>query len=750
MTEPRLNSVSPHKRLPILLLLSLLLTAIGVAVGAIPIGIDSVQAQADNQVGILSVVGADGAIMYDLPEGEQVRTLSAGTALNATGRSGDNNWVLVTDSDGEAGWVARESLVLFGLSTLPVEFGEAAAAEATAPAAEEAAAQEEGAAEEATPTSAPTNSPTPTPSPSPTATATYTPSPTPPPTVTPTTAAAQGASSTILAVVRGGGAALVENPGGASVEDVTVGSTLTALAVSEDGEWIQVRTAQGATGWVASDQVIAFQLEALPRVSVEVAQPAEEDAAAEAGATAPAEDEAGSAAATPAATSAGTSSLPSVDTQIRRPAPEAAEGAVVASVAMSGSRLNIRSAPGTGSTIVGKALPDEQFVALARTEDSAWVQIEVPDIDAGVGWVSAQFVELNEPIADLPISDQPPVQTPPTPQAPAEQTPVAPDEEPDGTATPTPSGESARATGSASPAPGLTGRLAFQTSLGGSIYIYNLATGELRHLTGGGDPAISPDGSMVAFGRFGGDGGVYVINTDGTGERRLYASAEGPRSPKWSPDGKYILFSRLTGEYPCRYVGFSICLPNTPFTRELPLIRKDERGLTRIDLNGENFRDIPALNTAQAPDWTAAGIVYQATTSIEITYDTPEYEGSYVFNEIVGYQDPAWQPGGDRIIYQDKGPDHTEIWSVHPDGNGNRPLTGPVTTLVEQLPSNVSPAWSPDGRHIVYLSSRGPNESEGPWRLWVMDADGANKRPLPIDLEFVYHHNMEQMVSWGP
>ena len=88
--------------------------------------------------------------------------------------------------------------------------------------------------------------------------------------------------------------------------------------------------------------------------------------------------------------------------------------------------------------------------------------------------------------------------------------------------------------------------------------------------------------------------------------------------------------------------------------------------------------------------------------------------------------------------------------AVHPDGSGNRPLTGPVTTLVDQLPSNVSPAWSPDGQHIVYLSSRGADESEGPWRLWVMDASGENKRPLPIDLEFAYQHNMEQMVSWGP
>ncbi|MEZ4706935.1 MAG: SH3 domain-containing protein, partial [Caldilineaceae bacterium] len=629
-------------------------------------------------------------------------------------------------------------VVLFGLSSLPVALGE-----------EETAAPTAAMQEEAAPTSTPTEPPTPTATPSPTPSPTFTPSPTPPPTVTPTPVAQTRAnSSTVMAVVRGGGAALLENPGGALIEDVRVGSTLTALAVSTDGDWIQARTAAGATGWVESKRVIAFRLESLPQVAVEVV-PAEdaaagtEDSAAqsEAAATPAAEEEAGGADTGSSSSATGSAILPEIDTQIRRPAPADTEGKFVASVAMNGSRLNIRSGPGTNSPIIGKALPDEQFIALARTADSAWVQIEVSDLPAGMGWVSAQFVELNEPITDLPVSDVVPDEAPPPP--PSEE--AAPSGQPDAVQ---PNGS--QVAGRASAAPGLSGRLVFQTSLGGSIYIYNLTTGELRHLTGGGDPAISPDGSMVAFGRFGGDGGVYVINSDGTGERRLWASAEGPRSPKWSPDGKYVLFSRLTGEYPCRYIGFSICLPNTPFTRQLPLIRKDERGLSRIDLNGENFRDIPALNTAQAPDWIANGIVYQATTSIEITYDTPDYEGTHIFNEIVGYQDPAWQPNGDRVLYQDKGPDHTEIWSVHPDGSGNRPLTGPVTTLVDQLPSNVSPAWSPDGQHIVYLSSRGPDESEGPWRLWVMDAGGENKRPLPIDLEFVYHHNMEQMVSWGP
>ncbi|MCB0062219.1 MAG: PD40 domain-containing protein, partial [Caldilineaceae bacterium] len=166
--------------------------------------------------------------------------------------------------------------------------------------------------------------------------------------------------------------------------------------------------------------------------------------------------------------------------------------------------------------------------------------------------------------------------------------------------------------------------------------------------------------------------------------------------------------------------------------------------------NGDEYRDIPALNTAYAADWSNGGIVYQATTGIEITYDSADYEGYALFNQKVGYEDPTWQPGGGRIVFQEKGATHTELWSANPDGSGLVALTRPETTLVDQLPSNVAPAWSPDGGQIVYLSNRAADEEAGAWRLWVMGADGSNKRPLPIDVAIDYTFGREQVVSWGP
>jgi Tol biopolymer transport system component len=61
-------------------------------------------------------------------------------------------------------------------------------------------------------------------------------------------------------------------------------------------------------------------------------------------------------------------------------------------------------------------------------------------------------------------------------------------------------------------------------------------------------PAFSADGQWVAFERAvdydSGKGALFVIRTDGTGLRRLTDDTSGAGYPRWSPDGKRILFSQ--------------------------------------------------------------------------------------------------------------------------------------------------------------------------------------------------------------
>jgi Tol biopolymer transport system component len=69
--------------------------------------------------------------------------------------------------------------------------------------------------------------------------------------------------------------------------------------------------------------------------------------------------------------------------------------------------------------------------------------------------------------------------------------------------------------------------------------------------------------------------------------------------------------------------------------------------------------------------------------------------------------------------------------------------------LLERRPNNVSPAWSPDGDQIVFLSDR-----SGDWEFYVMDSDGSNQRKILANvtdkLEIVYRGVNERVISWGP
>jgi dipeptidyl aminopeptidase/acylaminoacyl peptidase len=306
----------------------------------------------------------------------------------------------------------------------------------------------------------------------------------------------------------------------------------------------------------------------------------------------------------------------------------------------------------------------------------------------------------------------------------------------------------------------LQGTLVFQASHGGLFHAYDLASGRLWPLTTGFDPAISPDGQRVAFTRDGGENGIYVIDIDGSDQRLIFSGRATLAAPKWSPDGAWIVFSRGDEYVECYDFGRNLCLTEDELPDrlppglldDLPLVKQYKQKLALVDANGGNYRDLPSLESARTPDWSDRGIVYQSKAGLQWTADTPGAENRLISFDYLKpfYHDPDWQPGSDRIAFMSKEASHWEIFTVNADGSGMTALTRPVTALVDEIPSNVAPAWSPDGRAIVYLSNRGEDNSAGAWRLWVMDADGSNQRPLPIDVPIEYTFGDEQAVSWGP
>jgi TolB protein len=94
-----------------------------------------------------------------------------------------------------------------------------------------------------------------------------------------------------------------------------------------------------------------------------------------------------------------------------------------------------------------------------------------------------------------------------------------------------------------------------------------------------------------------------------------------------------------------------------------------------------------------------------------------------------GFQgQPAWSPDGRWIVFErDAGAGDNGIWLMRSDGSDGRQLTRNPYAGVE-CGCDTDPAFSPDGRRISFVRVRA--ESRGMGALIIMDRDGANQQRL--------------------
>jgi hypothetical protein len=79
-------------------------------------------------------------------------------------------------------------------------------------------------------------------------------------------------------------------------------------------------------------------------------------------------------------------------------------------------------------------------------------------------------------------------------------------------------------------------------------------------------------------------------------------------------------------------------------------------------------------------------------------------------------QTPAWSPDGRKIAFVSDRDGNSEIYVIHADGSEQRNLT-------RQPASDSHPSWSPDGRKLAFVSRR-----DGNAEIYVMNADGSELR----------------------
>jgi Tol biopolymer transport system component len=120
-------------------------------------------------------------------------------------------------------------------------------------------------------------------------------------------------------------------------------------------------------------------------------------------------------------------------------------------------------------------------------------------------------------------------------------------------------------------------RLAFAASRGSEprgIYVVNVDGSGLRRLTRGSalddSPAWSPDGARIAFASAKARSPfplnladeLYVMNADGSHRRRLTRNSTFDGFPTWSPDGRRLAFSRFASSAPGKPITLDIFTMN--------------------------------------------------------------------------------------------------------------------------------------------------------------------------------------------
>ncbi|MBU0492365.1 MAG: VCBS repeat-containing protein [Chloroflexi bacterium] len=252
-------------------------------------------------------------------------------------------------------------------------------------------------------------------------------------------------------------------------------------------------------------------------------------------------------------------------------------------------------------------------------------------------------------------------------------------------------------------------------------------------------PAPDSAGGVLAFySERDGNGEIYVMNADGSDQRRLTFNNADDFTPVWSPDGKLIAFTSDRDDPKPR-----TCFPNC--TYQIYVMNAD--GAEQGSGNQQRLTNLP--HGADHPAWSPDGTM--------LSFDAdPEGDGSwviYVINVPEALKGTAngtprpltdgraddrfadWSPDGTQIAFSSNRDGQFEIYVMDADGTNQRRLT-------DSDLDDYFPAWSPDGKQIAFFSVKRPGQRQD---VCVVNADGTGGRKL-MDTPYV----VDEDPAWSP
>jgi TolB protein len=260
-----------------------------------------------------------------------------------------------------------------------------------------------------------------------------------------------------------------------------------------------------------------------------------------------------------------------------------------------------------------------------------------------------------------------------------------------------------------------------------------------------GFPTLSPDGSRIVFEsnrlRAASEpfnvSDLFLMNTDGTGQTFLIRGS----SATWSPDGKHIAFhASVSGK------GQPISTNPGAATSDNDIFVASLDELIEKRAKPRNLTTSPGV-IDEDPDWSPDGqtIVYTAhaaandpanTAGAEIYVLPADGKGAprRLTNNTDEERGPAWSPDGKRILFSCRkgGPDF-EVCVINADGTG-------LVQLTDNSVPDLTASWSPDGSKIAFHRRMG---GRGAFQLFSINADGTG------EVQLTFARGLNGYAHWG-
>lgn len=249
----------------------------------------------------------------------------------------------------------------------------------------------------------------------------------------------------------------------------------------------------------------------------------------------------------------------------------------------------------------------------------------------------------------------------------------------------------------------------------------------------------SPDGTRLAFTvRIQPHTSLWTVNADGSAARQVQIAPAvdlgAARLRAWSPDGRWLLIS------PNQARSESIAADGLPVII-VPVEGGPAKETAHIMLQHTDFLSVAPLPSEML---LVSGNNREAWTNKQLVKIDPAAGSSTALtNERSAVGSATWSPDGKRIAYAagpDDGTDRTlparRIWLMDADGQNARPLT------VDTRYRDEAPRWSRDGRTILFLRVN----VAGKTSVWIVDASGGEPQKI---LDGLWTSGYYGHMSWS-